>query len=112
MPFVNRPWDGSAGRWDTAEGYCASCLIDLNPSNQPKIKGKCYLPVKEPTGEYNRRALSAAAGGHGITRLKGVPAAARRKAARALVRLYAEMGSVAPQSVYRIAGMVRPKRAR
>ena len=107
--FSDKPWDGSASRLGTAEAYCSACLIDVNPKGQKKVKGLCHLPVKEPGGGYNRNGVHAAAGGRGITRVKGVPAAVRKKAARALVRLYKQMGETAPESVYRIAGMVRPK---
>ena len=107
--FSDKAWNGSAGQWETAEGYCAACLIDLNPKGKVKVKDLCHLPVKEPGGGYNRNGVHAAAGGRGITRVKGVPAAVRKKAARALVRLYKQMGEVAPESVYRVAGMVRPK---
>ncbi len=107
--WVDRAWDGSAGRWETAERYCSACLIDLNPKGKKKVKDLCHLPVKEPSGETNRNAVHAAAGGRGIARLKGVPAAAKKKAARALVRLYGRMGEVAPESVYRIAGERRPR---
>jgi len=105
--WTDGAWDGSAGRWDTAEGYCGACLIDLNPKGKKKVKDLCYLPVKEPGGSYNRNAVHAAAGGRGITRLKGVPAAAKKKAARVLVGLYRRMGEVAPESVFRVAGMKR-----
>jgi len=108
MTFSNKPWDGSASRWDTAEAYCAACLIDLNQGDGPKVKALCYLPVKDPGGGYNRNGIHAAAGGRGITRVQGVPAEAKRAAARKLVSLYREMGEVAPESVYRIAGMKRP----
>ena len=82
--FSDKPWDGSASRWGTPEAYCSACLIDVNPKGQKKVKDLCHLPVKEP-------------------------AAVKRKAARALVRLYKQMAEVAPESVYRVAGMVRPK---
>ena len=48
--FSDKPWDGSASRWGTAEAYCSACLIDVNPKGQKKVKGLCHLPVKEPGG--------------------------------------------------------------
>lgn len=104
----NAPWDGSAGRWETAAGYCKACLIDLNEAGGEKVKDKCHLPVYEPGGALNRNGVHAAAGGRGITRLQGVPAEAKRKAAVKLVGLYRSLGEVAPESVYRIAGQRRP----
>ncbi len=61
MAIVNTPWDGSESRWDTAESYCSSCLIDENPSGKPKVKGLCKLPVKEPNGDLNANAVRNAA---------------------------------------------------
>jgi len=108
MPNIsNKSWDGSASRWDTPAAYCKACLIDLNEGGE-KVKEKCHLPVHDPGGALNRNGVHAAAGGRGITRLQGVPAEAKRKAAVKLVGLYRSLGEVAPESVYRIAGQRRP----
>ena len=113
--WVDTAWDGSAGQWDSAESYCAACLIDMNPSGQPKAKELCMLPYKEPGGKVNVRGVLAAAGGRGITRVQapsGVSAAsfatAKRSAAKKLIGLYSRMGRTAPASCYRIAGMNPP----
>jgi hypothetical protein len=85
------------------------CLIDENPSGKEKVKGRCHLPIRSrPGGPVNKNAVHAAAGGHGVSRVKA-SAAAKRKAARRIVRLYREMGETAPEHVYRMAGMRRPK---
>ena len=89
-----------------AAAFCKACLIDTNEGE--KIKANCKLPVYEPGGALNRNAVHAAAGGRGITRVKGVSAEVKRSAARKLVRLYRQIGDVAPESVYRIAGQRRP----
>ena len=103
-------WDASVWNGKSAEEYCAACLIDENKPGAKKIKAKCHLPVKKPGAKkYNLRAVFAAAGGRGITRLKGVSAEAKRKAARKIIALYRKAGEVAPPTIYRIAGMKRPK---
>lgn len=109
MPFSDAPWDGSAEQWDTAEAYCNACLINENTGN-PRTwsKSACHLPVKDSGGGYNRNGVHAAAGGRGITRLEGVSADKKRAAARKLISLYREMGELAPESVYAIAGERRP----
>jgi len=108
MPFVDSPWSSPESTLDVGP-FCAVCLIDEN-TGKDKIKAKCYLPIRSrPGGPINKNAVHAAAGGRGITRLKGVSADAKRKAAKHLIRLYTEMGEVAPESIYRVAGQVRPK---
>ena len=108
MPFTSRPWSSPESTLE-AGPFCAVCLVDEN-AGKDKIKAKCHLPIRStPGGPINKNAIHAAAGGRGITRLKGVSAEAKRKAARRLVRIYGEMGETAPESVYRIAGRVRPK---
>jgi HK97 family phage prohead protease len=58
--YVETAWDGSAGRYDTPEAYCAAAAIDLNPSGGPKTKDNCHLPYKEPSGEINVNGVKAA----------------------------------------------------
>ena len=105
MPFTDTPWENPQSRLNTND-YCAVCLIDLNPSGQPKIKANCKLPVRStPGGAYNRNALRAAAAALAGAR-GGVqaPANAKRKAARKLVRLMREAGITVGESLLRIAG--------
>jgi hypothetical protein len=64
--FTDQPWVGSEGRWDTAEAYCSSSLVDNNPAGQPKTKSQCHFPYKEPgSGDINVNALRAIVGGRG-----------------------------------------------
>ncbi len=59
--YTEATWDGSAGRWDTAEAYCSASAIDLNPAGGPKIKDRCHLPFKEPgSGAINVNGVRAA----------------------------------------------------
>lgn len=101
----SRPWDGSASRWDTPESYCQSCLVDLNDGSGPKVKSMCHLPVKEPSGAYNRAALGAAAAALAGGRGGGVqiPPAAKKAAARKLAGLYRRFKLDVPDSLARMA---------
>lgn len=102
MAVTHKPWDGAASRYPSTEAYCNACLIDLNEAGAAKVQAKCMLPVKEPNGDVNANALSAAAG-----RINQVsaPPDAKRKAARALMRLYGMAQMDAPAMLRRMAGM-------
>ena len=121
MRISRKPWDGSQWNGKSAEAYCKACLIDLNKADaktptgkkrEGKIKALCKLPVYEPNGALNVNALHAKAAELAGARggMKGVPAAEKRKAARKLVRLYRQVGEVAPASIYRLAGLKRTPR--
>ena len=101
----SKPWDGSASRWDTPESYCSSCLVDLNDGSGPKVKGNCHLPVKEPSGSYNRAALGAAAAALAGARGGGmsIPSSAKKAAARKLVSLYNRFKLDVPPSLRNMA---------
>lgn len=94
--------------YEDADEYCEACLIDLNPPGDEKTKERCKLPVREPRsmgGRLNRSAVHAAAvvlagGRRGVK----APATKKREAARALVRLYGELGEDPPDSVRALAG--------
>lgn len=100
--FSDAAWDGSASRF-TPEQWRASTLIDTGEGD-PASKDRYKLPVKEPGGAVNRNAVHAAAaalaGGRGGVQ---APAAEKKRAARALLRLYAEMQEDAPPSLKRMA---------
>lgn len=104
MAIVNKPWDGDAARYPDADSYCAACLVDDNPSGKDKVKNLCHLPVKEPNGDINSNGVHAAAaslaGGRGGTDLSP---ADKKKAAKALVRLYGQMNQPAPPSIKNMA---------
>ena len=109
MAITDKPWDGSASRWPDTASYCASCLIDLNPSGtdgDKKTQDNCKLPIREPNGDINSNALGSAAGALAGARggLKGVSPADRKKAARALIRAYGEAKMDVPPSLKSIAG--------
>lgn len=104
MPFTNEAW--SSPRSDLeASAYCACCLLDTNPPGQDKVKALCKLPVRStPSSPYNRNALRNAASR--IFQVSDVQPAAKKKAARRLVRLMREADiSVSSTSLLRLAGM-------
>jgi len=67
-----KKWDGSDSRWSSAEAYCKDCLIDVNPSGEPKKKSHCKLPFRDPgSGEAHKGAIRAmSTGGRGFPALK------------------------------------------
>ncbi|MCD6520735.1 MAG: hypothetical protein J7M05_12535 [Anaerolineae bacterium] len=100
----NKPWGQfSEADYDKEQWYRA-CLIKP-PRSEYTAKKQCKLPVREPDGTLNRNAVHAAAA---LARARGGVKASReekRKAARALVRLYRLMEEKPPESILRIAGM-------
>ncbi len=107
MPFSGKPWGNiSESDFEDAAAFCSACLIDLNEPGAQKVKSRCKLPVKEPGGIYNRNAIHAAAAA--LAGARGgvdVPPEEKRKAARRLIRLYAEMKEEPPESLQRLAGL-------
>lgn len=104
--FSDKPWSQfSESDYPDADSFCAASLIDLNPPGEGKVKALCKLPVREPGGSYNRNAIFAAAAALAGAR-GGVkaPPEAKRKAARALLRLYKQMEAEPPESLRRLAG--------
>jgi len=105
--FSDKPWGSiSESDYRDADQFCAACLIDLNPPGKDKVKANCKLPVREPGGAYNRNAIHAAAAALAGAR-GGVqaPPDEKRKAARALLRLYRQMDETPPESLKQIAGV-------
>lgn len=110
--YDDSAWDGSASRWETAEEYCADCLIDLNPAGQKKTKENCHLPYRHPgSNKINKNALRAmASGARGLPAVKGVPKEQIVKAANWIIRHWrGAFGKPAPASIYRLAGKQPPE---
>ena len=83
----DKPWsDFSAADYDAAQ-WRRACLIDTGEGAEDS-KDRYKLPVREPDGTLNRNAVHAAAGGHGVSAVKGVPAEKKMAAAKQLVGLY------------------------
>lgn len=105
MAVTDKAWDGSASKYPDTDAYCKACLLDLNPSGEQKTQENCKLPIREPNGDINKNALGAAAAALNGARggLRNVPAPAKKKAARALIRAYGEAQMDVPPSLKNIA---------
>ncbi|MFH0983668.1 MAG: hypothetical protein V2A79_19300 [Planctomycetota bacterium] len=109
MPISTKPWgDISEADYADAADYCGACLVDLNETGQPKTKAACHLPVYEPKAmgrALNRNAVGAVAavlaGARGGV---NIPPAAKKQAARKLMRLYGEAEMPPPPSLKALAG--------
>jgi HK97 family phage prohead protease len=99
---TRKPWVGSPARFEDDE-YKRSCLIDRG-GDMP-VKERCSLPVLEPNGDVNANALAAAAAVLSGARggLRGVGTGAKAKAARKLIRYYAQAEMVPPPSLRQVA---------
>jgi hypothetical protein len=69
------------------------------------VKERCSLPVLEPNGDVNANALGAAAAVLSGARggLRGVSPSDKAKAARKLMRYYAQAEMTPPDSLRRVA---------
>jgi len=94
---VNRPWDGSASRFEDDE-YERSCLVCRTGDDPPKTR--CSLPVLEPKGDLNIQGMHAAA-----SRLNQASLSMQEKAtaARKLVRYYRRANETPPPSLVALA---------
>lgn len=106
MAVSNRDWDQyTDADYADAGALCDASLINLNDGPRAEwSKAGCKLPVFEPVGALNRNgvhaAASALAGGRGGV---NAPAAAKRAAARRLIRLYGQLDEEPPESIRRLA---------
>jgi HK97 family phage prohead protease len=101
----NTPWSQFTQADYTPEQWRRACLIDTGQGDVDS-KDRYSLPVREPSGTLNRNGVHAAAG-----RLNQVQTSAEKKAtaARALIRLYGELGEDPPDSLRRMAGQAAGK---
>ncbi len=101
----NTPWSQFTQADYTPAQWARACLIDTG-QGAADAKDRYKLPVREPSGALNRNGVHAAAGGHGIGAVTGVPADVKAAAARKLVTLYrSDLGEDPPPSLMRMAGM-------
>lgn len=94
-----RPWSELTKADYTPEQWHAACLIHQH-QGAPTSKDQCKLPVRTPNGAVNRNGVHAAAAALAGAR-GGVNASPAEKssAAKALLRLYAELGEDPPESL-------------
>lgn len=107
-------WSGDATSFSDAESYCSACLLDLNEAagKSEKSKDLCFLPVRgpdTPAGTYESKAIMAAAGGRGISRVKKPVDVSQedwdkavKAAASKITSLYKEMEMDVPPSVEKL----------
>lgn len=105
MATTDQAWDGSASRYASTAAYCAACLIDFNPDGEDPVQDMCKLPVREPNGDLNTNALSAAAAALAGARGSGVqaPPKVKKAAARKLLSLYQQCKMTPPASLQALA---------
>lgn len=103
MSISNKPWSRFDESDYSLEQWHRACLIHQH-EGEPTAKAQCKLPVREPDGTLNRNGVHAAAAALAGAR-GGVKASPeeKRKAARALLRLYRELEEEPPESIQRIA---------
>lgn len=102
----SKPWDGGAENYADAGAYCDACLVNENTGPRSTwTKSACHLPVKEPSGDYNRTALGSAAAALAGARGNGVdlPPAEKKKAAKKLAALYVRFQLPLPESLKNMA---------
>lgn len=98
-----KPWsDFKESDYDDAQ-WLRACLIDRGP-DAGSAKQRGSLPVREPDGTLNKNAVHSAAAALAGAR-GGVKAAPelKKRAAAALVRLYAQLDEDPPESVTSLA---------
>jgi len=100
--YSDEAWSSPESDLDVGD-FCRVCLIDYNEGE--KVKARCKLPIrKTPGGPINKAALRNAAGR--IFQMTGVPAEAKRRAAKTLVGYMRSAGiTVTSNSLLRLAGM-------
>ena len=100
MKVSTKPWGTFKESDYTLEQWCRARLIRLSP--KPKNKAECKLPVHEPDGTLNRNGVIAAAlsGARGGVK---APPEQKRKAERALWRLYRQLKMQPPESIRKMA---------
>ncbi len=95
----NSSWDGDSDRFTLAQ-WRRSCLIDHG--GDETTKENFSLPVRDPDGRLNRKALAAAAGR--INQVEGISGDQRVTVARQLITLYHEAGLPVPDHLREMTG--------
>lgn len=101
MPFSNKPRGNFKESDYTLEQWHRACLIHLH-DGELTSKEQRKLPVRQPDGTLNRNGVHAAAAR--INQVD-VPLSEKQKAARKLLRLYAELKEEPPESIKKLAGV-------
>lgn len=100
----DKPWAQFTPAKYTPQQWRSACLIDTGAGGEDS-KDRYKLPVKEPSGAYNRNGIHAAAGAHGVAAVQGITADQRQAAARKLAGLYrSQLKEDPPPSLLSAAG--------
>ena len=108
-PVARGAWDGSPSRF-TSKQWATSCVLDRKACGgrwaDAPPKTRCSLPIREPDGRINARAVHAAAAriGQVTDACAGALAAARSR----LRTAYSALGETPPDSIKRAA--IEPER--
>jgi hypothetical protein len=95
------PWGNYAPSDYSPEQWRRACLIDRG-TGDPADKSRYSLPVREPGGAVNKNGVHAAAAR--LNQVQGISPDKRATAARALLRLYSQIGDEPPDSLKSMAG--------
>jgi hypothetical protein len=95
------PWGDYSPSDYSPEQWRRACLIDRG-TGDPADKSRYSLPVREPNGAVNKNGVHAAAAR--LNQVQGVSPDKRASAARALLRLYSQIGDEVPDSLKSMAG--------
>lgn len=99
----DKPWSQFSESDYTPEQWRQACLVDTG-QGAVDVKSRYKLPVREPDGTLNRNGVHAAAGGHGLSAVTGIPLDQRRAAAHRLIAAYHEIGEEPPSSLMQMGG--------
>lgn len=100
-----KPWSEYSKADYTPEQWYKACLIHLVDGKYTS-KDQCKLPVRTPSGAVNRNGVHAAAAAlAGARGGVNAPEEEKAKAARALIRLYSELGEEPPPSLLKHADL-------
>lgn len=109
VAISTRPWSEiSESDYEDAVDFCRACLINLNEGPESEwTKANCKLPVYEPKRlgrKLNRNAVFAAAAAlAGARGGVNAPPAAKRAAAKTLLRLYKLLDAEPPEAIQNLA---------
>lgn len=95
------PWSDYSPSDYSPDQWRRACLIDRG-TGDPADKSRYSLPVREPSGAVNKNGVHAAAAR--LNQVQGISPDKRATAARALLRLYSQIGDTAPDSLKSMAG--------
>ncbi|MEM4406546.1 MAG: hypothetical protein QXS68_05820 [Candidatus Methanomethylicaceae archaeon] len=103
MRISDKPWSRFSESDYSLEQWYEACLIKP-PKSEYTAKSQAKLPVLEPDGTLNKNGVHAAAAALAGARggIKASPQE-KKKAARALIRLYRQLEEEPPETIKRMS---------